>query len=202
MRRRWRPTSRSSGASIGRDEAVARGSARPDLQGARSSASSPEGEVISFYRHGAFIDLCRGPHLESTGKIGAFKLLNSAAAYWRGDEKRPMLQRIYGSVWETQEELDQYLWRVEEAKKRDHRKLGRELDLFSFHPESPAAPFWHPRGMALWRALEDWSRQVRSRGRLRRGADARTRPQGAVGDAPATGRSTRTTCSSSTTPTT
>ena len=149
---------------LGRDEAVAQEKAAGQDYKAEIIGELPAGEVISFYRHGTFNDLCRGPHLESTGKIGPFKLLSSAAAYWRGDEKRPMLQRIYGSVWETQEELDQYLWRVEEAKKRDHRRIGRELDLFSFHPESPAAPFWHPRGMALWRALEDWSRKVRSEG--------------------------------------
>jgi threonyl-tRNA synthetase len=120
-----------------------------------------EGPTVSFYRHGSFEDLCRGGHVDSTGKLGAFKLLNTAGAYWRGDETRPMLQRIYGTAWDSTEELDRYLWRLEEAKKRDHRKLGRELDLFTFHPESPAAPFLHPRGMAIWRALEDWSRQVR-----------------------------------------
>src|SRR6266545_644171 len=123
-----------------------------------------EARVVSFYRHGDFSDLCRGPHVPTTGALGPFKLTNTAGAYWRGDEKRPMLQRIYGTVWETQADLDRYLWRVEEAKKRDHRKLGRELELFTFHPESPAAPFWHPRGMALWRALEDWSLQVRREG--------------------------------------
>ena len=123
-----------------------------------------QSETVSFYRHGEFIDLCRGPHVESTGSIGHFKLLSSAGAYWRGDEKRPMLQRIYGTVWETAEDLDRYVWRLEEARKRDHRKLGRDLDLFTFHPESPAAPFWHPRGMAIWRALEEWSRQVRREG--------------------------------------
>ncbi|HET6380917.1 MAG TPA: threonine--tRNA ligase [candidate division Zixibacteria bacterium] len=120
--------------------------------------------TVSFYRHGEFVDLCRGPHVESTGRLGPFKLLNSAGAYWRGDERRPMLQRIYGTVWESQEDLDRYLWRLEEARRRDHRRLGRDLDLFTFHPESPAAPFWHPRGMALYRALEDWSRQVRREG--------------------------------------
>jgi threonyl-tRNA synthetase len=123
-----------------------------------------DARVVSFYRHGSFSDLCRGPHVATTAELGPFKLLNSAGAYWRGDEKRPMLQRIYGTVWENQEDLDRYLWRQEEAKKRDHRKLGRDLDLFSFHPESPAAPFWHPRGMALWRALETWSREVRTDG--------------------------------------
>ncbi len=120
-----------------------------------------EGPTVSFYRHGSFEDLCRGGHIGSTRELGAFKLLNTAGAYWRGDETRPMLQRIYGTAWPTAEELDRYLWRIEEAKKRDHRKLGRELDLFTFHPESPAAPFLHPRGMAIWRALEDWSREVR-----------------------------------------
>jgi threonyl-tRNA synthetase len=120
-----------------------------------------EGPTVSFYRHGAFEDLCRGGHVGSTGELGAFKLLNVAGAYWRGDETRPMLQRVYGTAWDTQDELDRHLWRIEEARKRDHRKLGRELDLFTFHPESPAAPFLHPRGMAIWRALEEWSRQVR-----------------------------------------
>lgn len=129
-----------------------------------SELPEEQAAVVSFYRHGEFSDLCRGPHVATTGQLGPFKLLHTAGAYWRGNEKRPMLQRIYGTVWETQEELDQYLWRIEEAKKRDHRRLGRELDLFTFHPESPAAPFWHPRGMALWRALEDWSRQVRLEG--------------------------------------
>ena len=93
-----------------------------------------------------------------------------------------MLQRIYGTAWDTADELDQHLWRLEEAKKRDHRKLGRELDLFTFHPESPAAPFLHPRGMALWRALEDWSLRGPPRRRVPRGAHAEPRPQGAVGD--------------------
>ena len=129
-----------------------------------SELPEEQAAIVSFYRHGEFSDLCRGPHLDTTGHLGPFKLLHTAGAYWRGDEKRPMLQRIYGTVWETQAELDGYLWRLEEAKKRDHRRLGRELDLFTFHPESPAAPFWHPRGMALWRALEDWSREVRLEG--------------------------------------
>jgi threonyl-tRNA synthetase len=134
-----------------------------DLGVAARAAGRPMPPVTT-YEHGPFIDLCRGPHVASTGRIGPFRLLSVAGAYWRGDEKRPMLQRIYGTVWATQEELERYLWRRAEAKKRDHRKLGRDLDLFSFHPESPAAPFWHPRGMALWRALEDWSRQVRLEG--------------------------------------
>ena len=123
-----------------------------------------EGPTVSFYRHGDFEDLCRGGHVATTKELGAFKLLHTAGAYWRGDETRPMLQRIYGTAWDTTEELDRHLWRIDEAKKRDHRKLGRELDLFTFHPESPAAPFLHPRGMALWRALEEWSLEVRRSG--------------------------------------
>ncbi|MEO8229481.1 MAG: threonine--tRNA ligase [Chloroflexota bacterium] len=131
---------------------------------ARAEAAGEPRPPVSTYQHGSFIDLCKGPHVPSTGRIGPFRLLSVAGAYWRGDERRPMLQRIYGTVWASQEELDQYLWRRAEAKKRDHRKLGRDLDLFSFHPESPSAPFWHPNGMVLWRALEAWSRDVRREG--------------------------------------
>jgi threonyl-tRNA synthetase len=119
--------------------------------------------VVSRYKHGEFIDLCRGPHVESTGKIGPFKLLSVAGAYWRGKEDRPMLQRIYGTVWSTQEELDKYLWRRSEAKKRDHRRLGRELDLFSFHDVSPGAAFWHPKGQRMWRTLESAMRELQKR---------------------------------------
>jgi threonyl-tRNA synthetase len=118
---------------------------------------------VSVFEHGSFVDLCKGPHVESTGRIGPFKLLAVAGAYWRGDEKRPMLQRIYGTVWSTQEELDQYLWRREEAKKRDHRRLGRELDLFSFHDVSPGAVFWHPKGWTLYRTLENAMRELQQR---------------------------------------
>ena len=117
----------------------------------------------SIYEHDSFVDLCKGPHVESTGRIGPFKLLAVAGAYWRGDEKRPMLQRIYGTVWSTQAELDQYLWRREEAKKRDHRRLGRELDLFSFHDVSPGAAFWHPKGWTLYRTLENAMRELQER---------------------------------------
>src|SRR5882672_5869368 len=115
--------------------------------------------TVSLYKQGDFIDLCRGPHVASTGQIQIFKLLSSSAAYWRGDEKNPVLQRIYGTAWLTQEELDRYLWRLEEAKKRDHRKLGRELDLFEFHDISPGAAFWLPGGMVLVRELEKFARQ-------------------------------------------
>ena len=117
----------------------------------------------STYEHGSFIDLCKGPHVASTGKIGAFKLMTVAGAYWRGSEKRPMLQRIYGTVWPTQAELDAYLLRREEAKRRDHRRLGVQLDLFSFHDVSPGSAFWHPKGQRLWRTLETAIREVQDR---------------------------------------
>jgi threonyl-tRNA synthetase len=133
-----------------------------DLRRAAEAAGQPPPEV-STYQHGQFIDLCRGPHVESTGRIGPFKLLSVAGAYWRGDEKRPMLQRIYGTVWSTQDELDQYLWRREEAKKRDHRRLGVQLDLFSFHDVSPGAAFWHPKGWTLYQTLRGAMRELQAR---------------------------------------
>ena len=115
--------------------------------------------AVSLYKQGDFIDLCRGPHVASTGQIKHFKLLSSSAAYWRGNEKNPMLQRIYGTAWLSKDELTQYLWRIEEAKKRDHRKLGRELDLFEFHEVAPGAAFWLPGGMVLIRELEKFARE-------------------------------------------
>jgi threonyl-tRNA synthetase len=115
--------------------------------------------TVSLYRQGDFIDLCRGPHVPSTGAIKAFKLLSSSGAYWRGDEKNPMLWRIYGTAWLSQDDLDKYLWRLEEAKKRDHRKLGRELDLFVFNEVSPGAPFWLPNGWIMVRELEKFVRE-------------------------------------------
>jgi threonyl-tRNA synthetase len=133
-----------------------------DLRTAARAAGAPEPEV-STYEHGQFIDLCRGPHVESTGKIGPFKLLAVSGAYWRGDQKRPALQRIYGTVWNTQEELDRFLWRRAEAKKRDHRRLGVQLDLFSFHDVSPGAAFWHPKGWTLYQTLREALREMQAR---------------------------------------
>jgi len=117
-------------------------------------------ETITVYRNGPFLDLCRGPHVPSTSRVKHFKLMSTAGAYWRGDVKRQMLQRIYGTAFFTAEELKQHLERIEEAKKRDHRKLGRELDLFQFHPFSPGAAFWTDRGTKMFRELEDWMRGV------------------------------------------
>ncbi len=124
----------------------------------------PEGETISLYRNGEFVDLCRGPHVAATGEIGAFKLMSVAGAYWRGDEKRPMLQRIYGTAWPTQAELDHYLELLEEAKRRDHRKLGRELGLFYFNEEVGAGiPLFAPKGEQLRYQMERYVRETQTR---------------------------------------
>ena len=122
--------------------------------------SIPKDEEIKIYYHGEWFDLCRGPHLNSSGEIGkAFKLTKVAGAYWRGDSNNEMLQRIYGTAWETQEDLDNYLLRLEEAEKRDHRKLGKELDLFHFQEEAPGAVFWHPKGWTLFQNLINYMRK-------------------------------------------
>jgi threonyl-tRNA synthetase len=122
--------------------------------------SIPEGENISLYRQGEFIDLCRGPHVPSTGKLKVFKLMKVAGAYWRGDSKNEMLQRIYGTAWAKKEDQDAYLHRLEEAEKRDHRKLGRALDLFHMQDEAPGMVFWHPRGWTVWQQVEQYMRGV------------------------------------------
>ncbi|MDA1101136.1 MAG: threonine--tRNA ligase [Proteobacteria bacterium] len=120
----------------------------------------PEAEPISVYSQGQFTDLCRGPHLPSTGKLGdAFKLMKVAGAYWRGDSRNAMLQRIYGTCWRNKKELNAYLHRLEEAERRDHRRLGREMDLFHFQEEAAGMPFWHPKGWALYRTLERYMRE-------------------------------------------
>ena len=125
----------------------------------------PEDAVISFYKQGEFVDLCAGPHMESTGQIKAFKLMSVAGAYWRGDSDRQMLQRIYGTAFPTQEELDAYINRLEEAKKRDHRKIGKEMDLFALFDEGPGFPFFMPKGMILRNELENfWRTEHRRRG--------------------------------------
>ena len=120
----------------------------------------PEGETVTFYRQGDFIDLCRGPHLPSTGRMGhAFKLMSVAGAYWRGDSNRPMLQRIYGTAWRTEKELNAYLHMLEEAEKRDHRKLGRQLNFFHLQEEAAGSVFWHPNGWTIYREIETYMRR-------------------------------------------
>ncbi|WP_287815091.1 threonine--tRNA ligase [Achromobacter sp.] len=123
-------------------------------------ASIPSNEPLSLYREGEFIDLCRGPHVPSTGKLKVFKLMKVAGAYWRGDSKNEMLQRISGTAWATKEEQEAYLHMLEEAERRDHRKIGRELDLFHFQDEAPGLIFWHPKGWALWQQVEQYMRSV------------------------------------------
>ena len=118
-----------------------------------------KGQTITFYQQGNFTDLCYGPHIPSTGRIKAIKLLSVAGAYWRGSEKNKMLQRIYGVTFPSKKELDDYLFRLEEAKRRDHRKLGKELELFMFHDVAPGAPFWMPKGMIIFRELEKFIRE-------------------------------------------
>lgn len=135
-----------------------------DAEGADRDAGG--GAVLSVYRNSVdgdvrYVDLCRGPHVPGTGRLKAFKLLRSSGAYWRGDEKRPMLQRIYGTAWESKDALDAYLHRLEEAEKRDHRKLGRDLDLYSWPPEvGPGIAIWHPKGAIVRKTLEDLSREM------------------------------------------
>ena len=122
--------------------------------------SIPQDERITAYSHGPFTDLCEGPHVESTGKVAAVKLLSVAGAYWRGDEKRPMLQRLYGTAFESQDALAEHLAMIEEALRRDHRKLGRELDLFWFDPIAPASPFFFPKGATLYNLLIEHIRSL------------------------------------------
>ena len=123
-------------------------------------ASIPAEQKISLYREGKFVDLCRGPHVPSTGKLKVFKLMKVAGAYWRGDSKNEMLQRIYGTAWATKDEQAAYLHMLEEAEKRDHRRLGRELDLFHFQDEAPGLIFWHPKGWVIWQQVEQFMRKV------------------------------------------
>jgi threonyl-tRNA synthetase len=123
-------------------------------------ASIPANEDISLYSEGGFTDLCRGPHVPSTGKLKVFKLTKLAGAYWRGDSRNEMLQRVYGTAWAKKEDLEAYLHRIEEAEKRDHRRLGRQLDLFHLQDEAPGMVFWHPKGWSIWQEVEQYMRRV------------------------------------------
>src|SRR5579863_2343571 len=138
---------------MGRDEAVAFFKSLGEHYKAEIIASIPAGEQISLYGQGDWVDLCRGPHVPATGKLKAFKLTKVAGAYWRGDSRNEMLQRIYGTAWPSEKQLKEYLTRLEEAEKRDHRRIGRELDLFHLQEEAPGAVFWHPKGWALFQQL-------------------------------------------------
>jgi len=143
-----------------RDEAVAYFKSIGEDYKAEIISSIPAGEEVSLYREGRFEDLCRGPHVPSTGRLKHFKLMKVAGAYWRGDHRNEMLQRVYGTAWPTKDALQQYLRMLEEAEKRDHRRLGRELDLFHVDEHAPGLVFWHPKGWALWQAVEQYMRQV------------------------------------------
>ncbi len=143
-----------------RDEAVAHFKAMGEHYKAEIIGSIPAGEDVSLYREGGFEDLCRGPHVPSTGKLKHFKLMKVAGAYWRGDHRNEMLQRVYGTAWATKEDLQQYLTQLEEAEKRDHRKLGRELDLFHIDDHAPGVVFWHPKGWTVWQEVEQYMRRV------------------------------------------
>ncbi|TAK87285.1 MAG: threonine--tRNA ligase [Aquabacterium sp.] len=143
-----------------RDEAVAYFKSLGEDYKAEIIASIPAGEDVSLYSEGKFTDLCRGPHVPSTGKLKHFKLMKVAGAYWRGDQNNEQLQRIYGTAWATKDELQQYLHMLEEAEKRDHRRLGRELDLFHIDEHAPGVVFWHPKGWAVWQEVEQYMRRV------------------------------------------
>jgi len=143
-----------------RDDAVAYFENMGEHYKAEIIASIPSNEPISLYREGGFVDLCRGPHVPSTGKLKAFKLTKLAGAYWRGDSRNEMLQRIYGTAWAKKEDLEAYLKRIEEAEKRDHRKLGKQLDLFHQQDEAPGMVFWHPKGWSVWQEVEQYMRRV------------------------------------------
>ena len=142
-----------------RDEAVAYFKGLGEHYKAEIIASIPAGEDVSLYTEGDFTDLCRGPHVPSTGKLKHFKLMKLAGAYWRGDHHNEMLQRVYGTAWAKKEDLDAYLYRLEEAEKRDHRKLAKQLNLFHMQDEAPGMVFWHPNGWVIWQQIEQYMRE-------------------------------------------
>ncbi|HEV8553653.1 MAG TPA: threonine--tRNA ligase [Casimicrobiaceae bacterium] len=145
---------------MARDDAVRYFESIGEHYKAEIIASIPANEEISLYSEGKFTDLCRGPHVPSTGKLKIFKLTKLAGAYWRGDSRNEMLQRIYGTAWAKKDDLEAYLHRIEEAEKRDHRKLGRQLDLFHLQEEAPGMVFWHPKGWTIWQQVEQYMRRV------------------------------------------
>jgi threonyl-tRNA synthetase len=143
-----------------RDEAIAYFKSIGEAYKAELIGAIPAGEEVSLYTEGNFTDLCRGPHVPNTGKLKAFKLMKLAGAYWRGDSNNEMLQRVYGTAWRNKEELDAYLFQLEEAEKRDHRKLGKQLDYFHMQDDAPGMVFWHPRGWSIWQEVEQYMRKM------------------------------------------
>lgn len=143
-----------------RDEAIRLFTTMGEKYKAEIISSIPKGEQITLYREGDFVDLCRGPHVPSTGKLKVFKLMKVAGAYWRGDHRNEMLQRVYGTAFAKKDELDTYLHQIEEAEKRDHRKLGKALDLFHMQDNAPGMVFWHPKGWSIWQQVEQYLRKV------------------------------------------
>ncbi|PKO47537.1 MAG: threonine--tRNA ligase [Betaproteobacteria bacterium HGW-Betaproteobacteria-22] len=143
-----------------RDEAIAYFKSIGEAYKAELIGAIPEGEDVSLYTEGNFTDLCRGPHVPNTGKLKVFKLMKLAGAYWRGDSNNEMLQRVYGTAWRNKEELEAYLFQLEEAEKRDHRKLGKQLDYFHMQDDAPGMVFWHPRGWSIWQEVEQYMRQM------------------------------------------
>ncbi len=144
---------------VPRDEAVAYFKSIGEAYKAEIIESIPAGQVLSLYTQGGFTDLCRGPHVPSTGKLKVFKLMKLAGAYWRGDSKNEMLQRVYGTAWAKKDDLEAYLHRLEEAEKRDHRRLGKQLELFHLQDEAPGMVFWHPKGWVIWQQVEQYMRK-------------------------------------------
>ena len=193
MRRIVAEDNRIERSEMSKDEAIRIFEAQKDGLKVEIIRGIPD-DKVSCYRQKDFIDLCRGPHVPSTGKLGVFKLTHTAGAYWKGDEKNPMLQRIYGACFLTQKDLDAYLKQQEEARARDHRKLGKELDLVAFHPWAPASPFFLPEGRRrLQRPARVHARRVRE-ARLPGGRDAADLRRRALQDSPATTRTTTRTC--------
>ena len=143
-----------------RDKAVELFKSMGEHYKAEIISAIPANEPLSLYREGSFVDLCRGPHVPSTGRLKVFKLMKVAGAYWRGDHRNEMLQRVYGTAWVSKADLEQHLHRIEEAEKRDHRKLGKSLDLFHVQDNAPGLVFWHPRGWTLWQEIEQYLRRV------------------------------------------
>jgi len=147
---------------MSREDAIAMFDAMGEKYKVEIIKSIPGDEELSFYRQGEFIDLCRGPHVPNTGKFKAFKLTSVAGAYWRGDSNNEMLQRIYGTAWGDKKALADYLFRLEEQQKRDHRKIGKKLDLFHFQEEAPGMVFWHPRGWTIYQVIQHYMQKVQN----------------------------------------